>query len=166
MVRLTVEISSPRRRRDALQALLLPVVLNTALEAPRMHTMVAEKAPAKSRDPRARFSPEAASWRETRTTHRLASHGPLPQSSVLNRPRPHVERCPTLRWPDRLETAPKKTIAWLFAWFWPFSRRKAVLLLPRFLQRVARLPVPMAYTKCFARGCPRAELRAALGAFV
>ena len=117
MVRLTVEISSPRRRRDALQALLLPVVLNTALEAPRMHTMVAEKAPAKSRDPRARFSPEAASWRETRTTHRLASHGPLPQSSVLNRPRPHVERCPTLRWPDRLETAPKKPIVWLFTWF-------------------------------------------------
>ena len=61
MVRLTVEISSPRRRRDALQAFLLPVVLNTALEAPRMHTMVAEKAPAKSRDPRARFSPEASS---------------------------------------------------------------------------------------------------------
>ena len=59
MVRLTVEISSPRRRRDALQALLL--LLNTALEAPRMHTMVAEKAPAKSRDPRARFSPEASS---------------------------------------------------------------------------------------------------------
>ena len=59
MVRLTVEISSPRRRRDALQALLLPVVLNTALEAPRMHTMVAEKAPA-TRDPRARFSPEAS----------------------------------------------------------------------------------------------------------
>ena len=56
-----LEISSPRRRRDALQALLLPVVLNTALEAPRMHTMVAEKAPAKSRDPRARFSPEASS---------------------------------------------------------------------------------------------------------
>ena len=48
MVRLTVEISSPRRRRDALQAFLLPVVLNTALEAPRMHAMVAEKAPAKS----------------------------------------------------------------------------------------------------------------------
>ena len=45
MVRLTVEISSPRRRRDALQAFLLPVVLNTALEAPRMHAMVAEKAP-------------------------------------------------------------------------------------------------------------------------
>ena len=61
MVRLTVEISSPRRRRDALQAFLLLVVLNTALEAPRMHTMVAEKAPAKSRDPRARFSPEASS---------------------------------------------------------------------------------------------------------
>ena len=61
MVRLTVEISSPRRRRDALQAFLLPVVLNTALEALRMHAMVAEKAPAKSRDPRARFSPEASS---------------------------------------------------------------------------------------------------------
>ena len=67
--------------------------------------------------PTARFSPEAASRRETRTTHRLASHGPLPQSSVLNRPRPHVERCPTLRWPDRLETAPKKPIVWLFTWF-------------------------------------------------
>ena len=67
--------------------------------------------------PTARFSPEAASRRETRTTHRLASHGPLPLSSVLNRPRPHVERCPTLRWPDRLETAPKKPIVWLFAWF-------------------------------------------------
>ena len=50
--------------------------------------------------------------------------------------------------------------------FWPVSRREAAKLLPRFLQRVARLPVPMAYTKCFARGRPRAELRAALGAFV
>ena len=67
--------------------------------------------------PTARFSPETASRRETRTTHRLGSHGPLPLSSVLNRPRPHVERCPTLRWPDRLETAPKKPIVWLFAWF-------------------------------------------------
>ena len=42
--------------------------------------------------------------------------------------------------------------------FWPFSRREAAQLLPRFLQRVARLPVPMAYTKCFARGCPRADV--------
>ena len=50
--------------------------------------------------------------------------------------------------------------------FWPFSRREAAQLLPRFLQRVARLPVPTTYTKCFARGCPRAESRAALGAFV
>ena len=40
MVRLTVEISSPRRRRDALQALLLPVVLNTALEALRIERVL------------------------------------------------------------------------------------------------------------------------------
>ena len=67
--------------------------------------------------PTARFSPEAASRRETRTTHRPTSHGPLPLFFVSDRRRPCVLRYPTLRWPDRLETAPKKTIVAHFARF-------------------------------------------------
>ena len=58
-----LEISSPRSR-DALQAFLLPVVLNTALEAPRMHAMVAEKAPAKSATHGRDFRPKPRSRRK------------------------------------------------------------------------------------------------------
>ena len=64
--------------------------------------------------PTARFLPETASRRETRTTHRPTSYGPLPHLKVSDRRRPHGKRCPTLRWLDRLETAPKKPIAWHF----------------------------------------------------
>ena len=67
--------------------------------------------------PTARFSPEAASRRETRTTHRPTSHGPLPLIFVSDRRRPCALRYPRLRWPDRLETAPKKTIVAHFARF-------------------------------------------------
>ena len=67
--------------------------------------------------PTARFLPETASRRETRTTHRPTSYEPLLPNFVSDRRRPHGERCPTLRWPDRLETAPKKTIVGHFAWF-------------------------------------------------
>ena len=49
-----------------------------------------------------------ASRRETRAPHRPTSYGPLLHHFVSDRRRPHVKRCPTLRWPDRLETAPKK----------------------------------------------------------
>ena len=58
-----------------------------------------------------------ASRRETRAPHRPTSHGPLLHHFVSDRRRPHNKRYPTLRWPDRLETAPKKTIAAHFAWF-------------------------------------------------
>tara|TARA_B100000459_G_scaffold67671_1_gene37367 strand:- start:615 stop:830 length:216 start_codon:yes stop_codon:yes gene_type:complete len=36
----------------------------------------------------------------------------------------------------------KKTIVAHFAPFWPFFQNEAAQLLPRFLQRVVRLPVP------------------------
>ena len=58
-----------------------------------------------------------ASRRETRTTHRPTSHGPLQLLFVSDRRRPCGLRYPTLRWSDRLETAPKKTIVAHFAWF-------------------------------------------------
>ena len=58
-----------------------------------------------------------ASRRETRAPHRPTSYGPLPPDFVSDRRRPHDKRYPTLRWLDRLETAPKKTIAAHFAWF-------------------------------------------------
>ena len=67
--------------------------------------------------PTARFLPETASRRETRTTHRPTSYEPLLPNFVSDRRRPRGERCPTLRWPDRLETAPKKTLVGHFAWF-------------------------------------------------
>ena len=57
---------------------------------------------------RCAFSPQ------TRTTHRPTSCGPLVHHVVSDRRRPHGKRCPTLRWLDRLETAPKKPIAWHF----------------------------------------------------
>ena len=58
-----------------------------------------------------------ASRRETRAPHRPTSYGPMLHHFVSDRRRPHGKRYPTLRWPDRLETAPKKTIAAHFAWF-------------------------------------------------
>ena len=58
-----------------------------------------------------------ASRRETRAPHRPTSYRPLPPDFVSDRRRPHGKRYPTLRWPVRLETAPKKPIVWLFAWF-------------------------------------------------
>ena len=58
-----------------------------------------------------------ASRRETRAPHRPTSYGPMLHHFVSDRRRPHGKRYPTLRWPVRLETAPKKTIAAHFAWF-------------------------------------------------
>ena len=83
-----------------------------------------------------------ASRRETRAPHRLTSYGPLRHHFVSDRRRPHGKRCPTLRWLDRLETAPKSRSRGILNDFWPFSRREAARLLPRFLQCVARLPAP------------------------
>ena len=65
----------------------------------------------------------------TPTTHRLTSYGPLLRLSVSDRRRPYGRRYPMLWWPDGLETAPRKAIAWLFFSFCPFSLRQRV---PRF----------------------------------
>ena len=86
--------------------------------------------------PTARFLPETASRRETRTTHRPTSYEPLLPNFVSDRRRPRGERCPTLRWPDRLETAPKKTIVGHFAWFLAvFSARRAAFAAAFFAMR-------------------------------
>ena len=86
--------------------------------------------------PTARFLPETASRRETRTTHRPTSYEPLLPNFVSDRRRPRGERCPTLRWPDRLETAPKETIVGHFAWFLAvFSARKAAFAAAFFAMR-------------------------------
>jgi len=62
----------------------------------------------------------------TRTTHRPTSHGPWPLFSVSDRRRPHGQRYPTLRWPDRLETAPKKAVECHFSMLWAiFSARRS-----------------------------------------
>ena len=66
-----------------------------------------------------------------------------------------------LWWPDGLETAPRKAIAWPFSWFLPVSRHEAAHLLPRFLHGVVRLLLPFFVIKLVARGCPGAELRPA-----
>ena len=65
----------------------------------------------------------------TPTTHRLTSYGPLLRLSVSDRRRPYGRRYLMLRWPDGLETAPRKAIAWVFIGFCPFSLRQRV---PRF----------------------------------
>ena len=61
--------------------------------------------------------------------HRLTSYGPLLRLSVSDRRRPYGRRYLMLRWPDGLETAPRKAIAWGFLGFCPFSLRQRV---PRF----------------------------------
>ena len=77
-----------------------------------------------------------ASRRETRAPHRPTSHGPLLHHFVSDRRRPHNKRYPTLRWPDRLETAPKKTIVGHFAWFLAvFSARRAAFAAAFFAMR-------------------------------
>ena len=76
--------------------------------------------------PTARFSPEAASRRETRTTHRPTSHGPLPLLFVSDRRRPYGLRYPTLRWPDRRDTGQPKAVECHFSWFLSvFSARRS-----------------------------------------
>ena len=69
----------------------------------------------------------------TPTTHRLTSYGPLLRLSVSDRRRPYGRRYLMLRWPDGLETAPRKAIAWIFIGFCPFSQR-----VPRFSNRRLR----------------------------
>ena len=54
----------------------------------------------KSRDPRHDFHPKPS-------THRPTSYGPLLPDFVSDHRRPRGDRCPTLRWPDGLETAPE-----------------------------------------------------------
>ena len=54
----------------------------------------------KSRDPRHDFHPKPS-------THRPTSNGPLLPDFVSDHRRPRGDRCPTLRWPDGLETAPE-----------------------------------------------------------
>ena len=77
-----------------------------------------------------------ASRREMRAPHRPTSYGPLLHHFVSDRRLPYVKRCPTLRWPDRLETAPKKTIVGHFAWFLAvFSARRAAFAAAFFAMR-------------------------------
>ena len=54
----------------------------------------------KCRDPRHDFHPKPS-------THRPTSYGPLLPDFVSDHRRPRGDRCPTLRWPDGLETAPE-----------------------------------------------------------
>ena len=102
----------------------------------RAHAVVAGRVPAKSRDPRRDFCPKPRPGEKTRTTHRPTSYEPLLPNFVSDRRRPRGERCPTLRWPDRLETAPKKTIVGHFAWFLAvFSARRAAFAAAFFAMR-------------------------------
>ena len=94
--------------------------------------------------PTARFLPETASRRETRTTHRPTSYEPLlPNSSqiVVGHVVNDVRRCGG---PIGSKRRQKRRSQLILHGFWPFSRREAAQLLPRFLQRVVRLPAPTA----------------------
>ena len=76
--------------------------------------------------PTARFSPETASRRETRTTHRPTSHGPLPLLFFSDRRRPYGLRYPTLWWPDRRDTGQPRAVECHFSWFLSvFSARRS-----------------------------------------
>ena len=135
-------------------------------QPPRARAVVTGRVPAKSRDRRRDFCPKPRPG-EKRGPHidrHLTSRCCRTSSQiVVGHVVNDVRRCGG---PIGSKRRQKRRSHGFLHGFWPFSRREAAQLLPRFLQRVARLPVPTAYTKCFARGCPRAELRAALGAFV
>ena len=72
------------------------------------------------------FLARSAFTARTRTTHRPTSYGPFRPFIVSYCRRPHGRRYPTLRGPDRRETAPKKAVECHFSWFLAvFSARRS-----------------------------------------
>ena len=75
----------------------------------------------------------------TQTTHRPTSHGPWPMLSVFDRRWPHRQRYPTLQWPDRHKTAPKKAVECHFSMFLAASSARRSPIAAVFLLCVVRL---------------------------
>ena len=119
-----------------------PVGLKTAPEPPRMPTVVPRKAYRQSGAAAARYSLEACRGEKRRhriDRHRMGRCGTTSSQIVGGHMVNDVRRCGGSIGSKRHQKSRSRGI---LNDFWPFSRREAARLLPRFLQCVARLPAP------------------------
>ena len=119
-----------------------PVGLKTAPEPPRMPAVVPRKAYKQSRAAAARYSLEARPGEKR--GHRIDRHlmgrcRPTSSQIVGGHMINDIRRCGG---PFGSKRRQKRRSQLILRGFWPFSQREAAHLLPRFLQRVVRLPAP------------------------
>ena len=119
-----------------------PVGLKTAPEPPRMPTVVPRKAYKQSGGATTRYSLEARPGEKR--GHRIDRHlmgrcsttsSQIVGGHIIN----DIRRCGG---PIGSKRRQKRRSQLILRGFWPFSQREAAHLLPRFLQRVVRLPAP------------------------
>ena len=119
-----------------------PVGLKTAPEPPRMPAVVPPKAYKQSGGATARSSLEARPGEKR--GHRIDRHlmgrcRPTSSQIVGGHMINDIRRCGG---PFGSKRRQKRRSQLILRGFWPFSQREAAHLLPRFLQRVVRLPAP------------------------
>ena len=119
-----------------------PVGLKTAPEPPRMPTVVPRKAYKQSGGATTRYSLEARPGEKRGhriDRHRMGRCGTTSSQIVGGHIINDIRRCGG---PIGSKRRQKRRSQLILRGFWPFSQREAAHLLPRFLQRVVRLPAP------------------------
>ena len=125
-------------------AISSPVGLKTAPEPPRMPAAVPRKAYKQSGGATTRYSLEARPGEKCGhriDRHRMGRCSTTSSQIVGGHMVNDIRRCGG---PIGSKRRQKRRSQLILRGFWPFSQREAAHLLPRFLQRVVRLPAPTA----------------------